>query len=98
MVRYGRDNTLGFRIAGVKFLDRVRALAADTGDIPTPGAIISLRDALSLTQKALGERIGVDKITVSRWERGRVKPGAESVKALRKLRREAAARGMVVSS
>jgi hypothetical protein len=30
MVRCGRNNTLGFTIAGVKFLDRVRALAADT--------------------------------------------------------------------
>lgn len=97
MVRYGRDKRLGFTIAGVKFLDRVRALASDASDTPTPGAIISLREALGLTQKAFGERIGVDKITVSRWERGQVRPGGESVKALRKLRRIAAARGVVVS-
>jgi DNA-binding transcriptional regulator YiaG len=97
MVRYGRDNTLGFTIAGVKFLDRVRAMAADVADVPTPGAIVTLREALGLTQKALGERIGVDKLTVSRWERGQVKPGPDSVKALRKLRRAAAGRGVVVS-
>jgi DNA-binding transcriptional regulator YiaG len=97
MVRYGRDKTLGFTIAGVKFLDRVRALAADSAETPTPGAIISLREALGLTQKAFGERIGVDKITVSRWERGQVRPGPESIKALRKLRRIAAARGVIVS-
>jgi DNA-binding XRE family transcriptional regulator len=96
MVRCGRDNTLGFTIEGVKFLDRLRAMAADPGDVPTPGAIISLREALGLTQKAMGERIGVDKITISRWERGQVKPGPDSIKALRKLRRTAAGRGVVV--
>lgn len=96
MVRYDRDKTVGFTVAGVKFLDRVRAMAMDVPENPTPGAIIALRDALSLTQKELGARLGVDKLTVSRWERGEVTPGRASIAALRKLRRKAATKGVVV--
>jgi DNA-binding transcriptional regulator YiaG len=95
MVNYGRENTLGFTLSGVTFLDRIRALAIDVPDSPSPGAIVALREALGLTQKGLGERIGVDKLTVSRWERGEVKPGPDSIKAPRRLRRSAAARGVV---
>lgn len=32
------------------------------------------RDELSLTQEELGEKVGVDGMTVSRWERGESLP------------------------
>lgn len=38
------------------------------------GSLKSRRDALGLSQEALGEKIGVDGMTVSRWERGESLP------------------------
>ena len=82
----------------VRFLDRIRVLAMEMPGAPSPAFIITLREALGMTQARMGKALGVDKITVSRWERGAVRPGAESVAALEKLRREAAARGVVIES
>jgi len=83
--------------AAVKLVDRVQTLATSiAGRPPSPGFIVSLREGLGLTQKEFGERLGVDKMTVSRWERGAVRPSAESLRAMETLRREAARRGIVV--
>ncbi|MFN0012213.1 MAG: helix-turn-helix domain-containing protein [Phycisphaerales bacterium] len=58
----------------------------------------TLREALGLTQAQLSERLGVDSMTVSRWERGTVKPSPAAVKALDKLRRDAGRRGTVIAA
>jgi Helix-turn-helix domain len=87
-----------FKPDAIRFLDRIRVLAMKMPKRPTPGFIRTLRDALGLTQVELGERIGVDSMTVSRWERGAVKPGPAAVKALDKLRRDAGRRGVTIAA
>jgi len=91
-----RGGEPAFLPPAVAFLDRVRVLALKLDRSPSPGYITTLREALGLTQKELGERIGVDKMTVSRWERGTLRPSAESLSALEKLRREAVRKGVVI--
>lgn len=81
----------------VRFLDRLQVLAMSVLDRPpSPGYITTLREALGLTQEQLGKKLGVDKMTVSRWERGTVRPSAESLAALDKLRRQSVRRGVVI--
>ena len=63
----------------------------------SPGYLTTLREALGLTQRELGERLGVDKLTVSRWERGTLRPGAHSLRALERIRRRAVAKGVVLA-
>ncbi len=91
-----RDGRIAFTAEGVRFLDHVRALAMRLDRPPSPGWISSLREALGMTQEEMGRRIDVDKLTVSRWERGALRPGRDSVQALEKLRREASRRGVVL--
>jgi DNA-binding transcriptional regulator YiaG len=95
-----RDVTgeLLLRPEAVRFLDRVRVLAMKTPGRPTPGYIRTLRGALGLTQARLAERIGVDRMTVARWEWGKVAPRADAAKALDKLRREAGRKGIMVAA
>lgn len=93
-----RDGTPAFLPPAVAFLDRIRALYMSALDRPpSPGYITALREGLGLTQGKLGEQVGVAGMTVSRWERGTLRPSAESLKALEKLRREALRRGVVVA-
>lgn len=40
---------------------------------------------LSFTQKELGERMGVDAMTVSRWERGIVEPRPRHLRKLSEM-------------
>lgn len=87
-----------FTPEAVRLLDRVRVAAMNLPPEPTPGHIKTLREALGLTQTQLGERIGVDKMTVARWEWGKMKPRAGAVKALDKLRREAGRKGIVIAA
>lgn len=94
-----RDGTPAFLPEGVGFLDRVRALFISTLDrAPSPGYVTRLREGLGLTQKRFAQRIGVDKMTVSRWERGAMRPSAEAIKAIEKLRKQAMRRGVAVAS
>lgn len=86
-----------FTLAGVRFLDRVRALAMRTPAAPTPGYLRTLREALGLTQQQFGEAVGVDKMTVWRWEKGQLRPGADSVKAIDAARRAAARKGVLLA-
>ena len=58
------DGALTFKPPAIRLLDRVRALAMRMPRTPTPGFIRVLRQAMRLTQKELGEKIGVDKLTV----------------------------------
>jgi hypothetical protein len=55
-----------FTPEAVAFLDRVRALAMKLPSVPSPGVLVSLREALGLTQKEFGEAVGVESMTVSR--------------------------------
>lgn len=87
-----------FKPEAVRLLDRVQALALRTPKEPTPGYIRTLREALGLTQAALADRLGVDAMTISRWERGTVKPRASAVKAMDKLRRESGRRGVTIAA
>jgi DNA-binding transcriptional regulator YiaG len=89
---------VAFKPDAVRLLDRVRVMAMRTPRSPTPGLILTLREALGLTQTQLGDRIGVDKMTVARWEWGKVRPSAAAMKALDKIRREAARKGVVVAA
>ena len=95
-VERDRDGTPALLPDAVRFLDRIRALAMMLDRAPSPGYLASLREALGLTQKELGERLGVDKMTVSRWERGTLRPSDESLAALQKLRSEAVRKGVVI--
>ena len=70
-----RNGTPALLPDGVRFLDRVRALLMSVLDRPpSPGFITTLREGLGYTRKRFGERIGVDKMTVSRWEVARFGP------------------------
>lgn len=94
-----RGGNVAFLPAAVRFLDRVRALATPlhaTRTGPSPGFIATLRKALGLTQRELGERVGVDKMTVARWEWGKVRPSAESLSELEKVRRQAVRKGVAI--
>jgi DNA-binding XRE family transcriptional regulator len=94
-----RDGSTAFLPEGVAFLDRVRALFMSALDrAPSPGYIVRLREGLGLTQREFAERVNVDKMTVSRWERGTVRPSAEALKAIEKLRKEALRRGVTIES
>ena len=86
-----------FKPEAVRLIDRVQAMAMRTPTKSTPGYIKSLREALGLTQQQFGERIGVDKMTVWRWEQGRVGPNPEAVKAIEALRREAGRKGVLLA-
>jgi len=81
---------------GAAFLDRVRALAIRLDRPPGPGFIVALREALGMTQKEFAERIGVDKMTVSRWERGALRPSDESLAVIEQLRKQAVRRGVTI--
>ncbi len=91
-----RDGKPALLPDGVAFLDRVRALAIRLDRPPSPGYIIALREALGMTQKEFAERIGVDKMTVSRWERGALRPSHESLAVIEQLRKKAVRRGVTI--
>jgi hypothetical protein len=86
------------RPPAVRWLDKLRAIYGRIEAEPTPGFIRTLRQALKLTQEQLGRRLGVNKITVSRWERGAIKPGAQAIKSLGKLRVGALRRGLLLET
>lgn len=91
-----RGGEIAFLPEGVRFLDRIRALAMKLDRAPSPGYVTALREALGLTQAEIGERIGVDKMTVSRWERGTLRPSDESLAALERLRKASIQKGIVI--
>jgi Helix-turn-helix len=93
MVVRDRSGEPAFTPEGIRFLDRLRALFAPLDRAPSPGFLLRLREALGLTQSDFGKRIGVNKLTVSRWERGELRPGAKSIARVRQLRATATRRG-----
>ncbi|MBL9000237.1 MAG: helix-turn-helix domain-containing protein [Phycisphaerae bacterium] len=87
-----------FTPEAARFIDRVQAMATRTPSVPTPGYIRALREALGLTQTELAERIGVDKMTVARWEWGKLRPRRKAAAALDHLRRAAGRRGVSIAA
>jgi len=81
----------------VRALDRLRAVFTAQQQI-TPGYIISLREALGLTQERFGRKLGVTKMTVSRWECGRMRPSAAMVDAIRNVQAIARRQGVMIES
>jgi DNA-binding transcriptional regulator YiaG len=79
----------------VRALDRLRALFTCQENI-TPGFIVSLREAMSLTQEQFGTQLGVSKMTVSRWECGRMAPGESAVAAIRELQAKSRREGVQI--
>lgn len=92
-----RSGETAFLPQAVALLDQIRALAVKLDRPPSPGYVTAMREALGLTQKEFGERVGVDKLTVSRWERGELRPSTKSLTALEALRREAVRKGVVLA-
>ena len=96
-----RDGTPAFLPEGVAFIDRICAVAMPLDSFkagPSPGYITTFREALGMTQKELGEALGVDGMTVSRWERGTLRPSAASLRAMEKLRKQSVRRGIAIES
>src|SRR5258706_8841083 len=79
----------------VRALDRLRALFANQRQI-TPGFVVSLREAIGLTQEQFARRLGVSKMTISRWECGRMLPSPSAAAALRRLRKKASQSGVII--
>ncbi|MDX2100843.1 MAG: helix-turn-helix transcriptional regulator [Leptolyngbyaceae cyanobacterium bins.59] len=62
---------------------------------PAIGQFIrELRQAIGLTQKEFGNRLGVSGETVSRWEKGRMQPSSLALKQLERVVQESGAGGM----
>ena len=79
----------------VRALDRLRALFKSQAAL-TPGFLVSLREALGLTQDQFGQKLGVSKMTVSRWECGRMRPSASAVAAIRELQAQSQRKGVKI--
>lgn len=86
------------RPAAVHWLDKLRALYTPIDRTPTPGFLRTLRQALNLTQAELGRRVGVNKITVSRWECGAAKPGVQAIQSLIRVRAAALRKGLPIAT
>ena len=83
-----RSGQLLIRPPAIRILDQVRSLAMQRVDRPTPAFLVTLRETLDLTQEEFGEAVGVDKMTVSRWERGDRRPNAANAQRIAALRSE----------
>ncbi len=53
----------------------------------SPSSIVGIRKRLGLTQTAFAVRLRNARITVSLWETGKLKPGPNAVKKLKKIAR-----------
>ncbi|KKL65975.1 hypothetical protein LCGC14_2149640 [marine sediment metagenome] len=53
----------------------------------TPKEIRDLRKQLGLTQKEFAGRLGLDAISISRWERGTQRPKAVHLRKMERLRK-----------
>jgi DNA-binding transcriptional regulator YiaG len=91
-----RGGEIAFTPEGVRSLDRVRVLASSVPSPPSPAFLVTLRDALGLTQEQLGKAIGRDKLTISRWERGTLRPSPEALARLDALARKRKRAGILL--
>jgi DNA-binding transcriptional regulator YiaG len=81
--------------AAVRAIDRLRALFVDQKQI-TAGFIVALREAMGLTQEQLARKLNVSKMTVSRWECGRMHPSESAVTSMRRLQARARKSGLII--
>jgi len=98
MVEYDLDGEMMFTPAGGQLLDRIRALAMDAPQAPSPAYIRTLREALDMTQSQLAKQLGCATITIKKWEAGDARPREKAATRLRKLAERATRRGVVVTS
>ena len=96
-VTQDRGGELAFLPKGVRFLDRVKATAMSAWDAASYRYIAVLRNAIDMTQEELAAELGVSSMTVSRWERGKIRPSRGSIAAIERLRKKAARRGVTIS-
>lgn len=86
LVSFDRDGSLLLKPAAVQFLDQLRAVAMRRMTPPSPAYVMTLRKALGLTMEAFGHEVGVDKMTVYRWENGTRRPSEASMAKINQLR------------
>jgi DNA-binding transcriptional regulator YiaG len=79
----------------VRALDRLRAVFTAQKHL-TPGFIVTLREAMGLTQDQFSRKLGVSKMTVSRWECGRMRPSPSMTTVIRKLQARARHEGVKI--
>jgi DNA-binding transcriptional regulator YiaG len=96
LVSRDRSGHLLLRPRAMKLLDHIRAVAMRDVKNPSPAYLATLRQTLDLTQEEFGKAVGVDKMTVSRWERGTRKPGVESARRIAALRNKRVRQGVRV--
>jgi DNA-binding XRE family transcriptional regulator len=93
-----RGGSLALLPPAVRFLDQLQVAFSPLRTPPSPPYIRTLREAMGMTQSELGARLGVAKITVSRWERGDLRPGTASLAKLDALRRHCIKEGIALSA
>lgn len=94
-----RSGETVFLPPAVRLLDKVKVLAMSMQSRPiTPGYLKTLRAALGLTLTEMAERVGVEKMTVWRWENGQLTPRKSSLSKLERARREAVRKGTAIPS
>jgi DNA-binding transcriptional regulator YiaG len=94
MVHRDRSGEIAFSPDGVRFLDHLRALFMPLDRAPSPAFVRRLREALGMTQQEFAREIGLDKLTVARWEWGKLKPGKQSIRAIQRVRTNAVRHGV----
>jgi len=97
MATRNRCGELAFTPDGVRFLDHARAMALEPGNTPSASYLAALRESLGLTQAQLGERIGRDKLTISRWECGALHPSPQALEKFYSLARKMKQTGVVLA-
>lgn len=72
------------------FRDLTSAYFCDTisGVMEEKLDVKGIRKELGMTQKVFAEELGVDEITVSRWERGERRPSRLALRSIERLRRK----------
>ncbi len=98
MTRRDRNGHLLLLPDAARRIDHARALVTPLPQHPSPGHLITIREALGFTPEAFGERLGVDEATVQRWEKNQATPDAATLETLRKLVKAATARGVILAA
>jgi DNA-binding transcriptional regulator YiaG len=93
-----RSGQTAFTMAGVRHIDRIRALFMPMQNVVSPGFVRTLRETLRMTQVQFGHAVGVDKMTVYRWEKGTLRPGKNSAREIDKLRAKMTRRGVLLGA
>lgn len=96
MRRDPRTGELHYTPSAVRTLDRLRAVLQSIRPTSTPGHIKALREALGLTQVEFARRVRVNAQTVSRWERGEVRPNPAATSRIQRLQAAAKTKGIAV--